>query len=72
MLGYGIGADADIGARVMIVKNLFASVGYRVWWNRMIDGNVTFHDANGLTDEFPLTEFQTFRHGLTFGLNYSF
>jgi hypothetical protein len=38
----------------------------------MIDGNVTFHDANGLTDEFPLTQFQTFRHGLTFGVNYSF
>jgi hypothetical protein len=72
MLGYGIGADADIGARVMIVKNFFASVGYRVWWNRMIDGNVTFHDATGATNEFPLTEFQTFRHGLTFGVNYSF
>jgi hypothetical protein len=72
MLGYGIGADADVGARVMIVKNLFASVGYRVWWNRMVHGNVTFHNASGLSDEFPLTEFQTFRHGLTFGLNYSF
>jgi len=72
MLGYGIGADADIGARLMIVKNFFASVGYRIWWNRMLHGNVTFHDASGLSDEFPLTEFQTFRHGLTFGLNYSF
>ena len=72
MLGYGIGADADIGARFMIIKNLFASVGYRIWWNRMLDGNVTFHNSNGSSDEFPLTEFQTFRHGLTFGLNYSF
>ena len=72
MLGYGIGADADIGARFMIIKNFFASVGYRIWWNRMLDGNVTFHNANGASDEFPLTEFQTFRHGLTFGLNYSF
>ncbi len=72
MLGYGIGADADIGARFMIIKNLVASVGYRVWWNRMLDGNVTFHDVNGVTDEFPLTEFQSFRHGLTLGLNYSF
>jgi len=72
MLGYGIGADADIGARFMIIKNFFASVGYRIWWNRMLDGNVTFHSANGSSDEFPLTEFQTFRQGLTFGLNYSF
>ena len=72
MLGYGIGADADIGARFMIIKNFFASVGYRIWWNRMLDGNVTFHSANGTSDEFPLTELQTFRQGLTFGLNYSF
>ena len=72
MLGYGIGADADIGMRFMIVRNFFANVGYRVWWNRMLDGNVTFHNADGLSDEFSLTEFQSFRHGLTFGLNYSF
>ena len=72
MLGYGIGADADIGARFIIIKNFFASVGYRIWWNRMLDGNVTFHNSNGTSDEFPLTELQTFRQGLTFGLNYSF
>jgi hypothetical protein len=72
MVGYGIGADADVGARVMIIRNLYANVGYRVWWNRTLDGHVTFHGANGMSDEFPLTEFQSFRHGLTFGLNYSF
>ncbi|HKT34827.1 MAG TPA: hypothetical protein VJR03_08330 [Nitrospira sp.] len=72
MLGYGVGADADIGARFMIIRNLFASLGYRVYWNRMVHGNVTFHDASGLTDEFPLTQFQTLRYGLTFGLNYAF
>ena len=72
MLGYGIGADADIGARFMIIRNFFASVGYRVYWNRMVNGNVTFHDANGLTDEFPLTQFQSLRYGVTFGLNYAF
>lgn len=72
MLGYGIGADADVGARLMIIRNLYANVGYRVWWNRMVDGHVTFHGANGMSDEFPLTEFQSLRHGLTFGLNYSF
>ena len=72
MLGYGIGADADVGLRFMIIKNFFANVGYRVWWNRMIDGNVKFFAATGQSDEFPLTEFQSFRHGLTFGLNYLF
>jgi hypothetical protein len=72
MLGYGIGADADVGVRVMIIRNFFANVGYRIWWNRMLDGNVTFHDATGMTNEFPLTEFQSFRHGLTFGVNYTF
>jgi hypothetical protein len=72
MLGYGIGADADVGARFMILKNLSASVGYRIWWNMMLDGNVTFHNANAPSSKFPLTEFQSYRQGLTFGLNYSF
>jgi hypothetical protein len=72
MLGYGMGADADVGLRFMIVRNLYANVGYRVWWNRMIDGTITFHNASVGSDEFPLTEFQSFRHGITFGLNYSF
>jgi len=72
MLGYGIGADADVGARFMILKNFYANVGYRVWWNYMVDGNVTFHNVGTSSDEFPLTQFQTFRHGLTFGLNYAF
>jgi hypothetical protein len=72
MVGYGFGADADVGARLMIVKNFYLNVGYRVWWNRTIDGHVTFHDAGGFSDEFPLAEFQSLRHGLTFGLNYAF
>jgi hypothetical protein len=72
MLGYGIGADADVGASFMIVRNLYANVGYRIWWNRIVDGNVTFYNAAGQSDEFPLTELQSVRHGLTFGLKYSF
>ncbi len=72
MVGYGFGADADVGARLMIVRNFYLNVGYRVWWNRTVDGHVTFHDATGSSQEFPLTEFQSFRHGLTFGLNYAF
>ena len=72
MVGYGIGADADVGARFMIVRNFYANVGYRVWWNRSVDGHVTFHNVAGPSDEFPLSQFQSLRHGLTFGLNYSF
>ena len=71
MLGVGIGADADVGARFMFTKNVGLNVGYRVWWNRMYDGNVTFHNV-GSSQEFPLTQFQSLRHGLTAGLNFTF
>jgi hypothetical protein len=71
MLGIGIGADADVGARFMFTKNVGLNVGYRVWWNRMYDGNVTFHNV-GSSQEFPLTQFQSLRHGLTAGLNFTF
>ena len=72
MLGVGFGADADIGARVYITKSLSAQVGYRVWWNRMIDGNWTSHLADGRSSTFPLVEMESLRHGLTAGINYSF
>ena len=71
MLGFGIGADADVGAKFMFTKNVGLTVGYRVWWNRMLDGDVTFHGVSG-SSEFPLTQFQSFRHGLTAGINFTF
>jgi len=71
MLGWGVGADADVGLRMMLVKNLFLNVGYRVWWNHAIDGNVTFHGVSG-SSEFPMTQFESFRQGLTAGLNFTF
>lgn len=71
MLGVGMGADADVGAKFMFTKNVGLTVGYRVWWNRMLDGNVTFNGVGG-SSEFPLTQFQSFRHGLTAGLNITF
>ena len=71
MLGVGIGADADVGAKFMFTKNVGLNVGYRVWWNRMLDGDVTFRGVSNST-EVPLTEFQSFRHGLTAGLNFTF
>ena len=72
MLGWGVGADADVGLRLNLVKNLFLNVGYRVWWNHAIDGTVTFHNAGAPSDSFPLTEFQSIRQGLTAGLNFTF
>jgi hypothetical protein len=71
MLGFGMGVDADVGAKFMFTNNVGLTVGYRVWWNRMIDGNVTFHGVSG-SSESPLTEFQSIRQGLTAGVNFTF
>jgi len=71
MLGFGIGADADMGAKFMFTKNVGLNVGYRVWWNHAIDGNVTFHGTSG-SSEYPLTQFDSLRHGLTAGINFTF
>jgi hypothetical protein len=71
MLGFGIGANADVGARFMFTQNIGLNVGYRVWWNHAVDGNVTFHNV-GSSQEFPLTQFDSLRHGLTAGLNFMF
>lgn len=72
MRGIGFGADADVGARVYFTKSLSGHVGYRVWWNRLIDGTWKSHPANGQTFSFPLVEMESLRHGLTAGLAYSF
>jgi hypothetical protein len=72
MLGVGMGVDADLGAKYMFTKNVGLNVGYRVWWNRTIDGNVTFHNVGAPSDSFPLTQFQSIRQGLTASLNYTF
>src|SRR6478735_1471235 len=32
MVGYGVGADADVGARFMITTNFSANVGYRMYY----------------------------------------
>ncbi|HSQ50894.1 MAG TPA: hypothetical protein VLL94_06460 [Nitrospiraceae bacterium] len=71
MEGWGVGADADVGLKLMLVTNVFLNVGYRVWWNRAIDGDATFHGVSG-SSEFPMTQFESFRQGLTAGLNFTF
>ena len=72
MEGWGVGADADVGLKLMLVKNIFLNVGYRVWWNYAIDGDVKFHNVGAPSDSFPLTQFQSIRQGLTAGLNFTF
>lgn len=57
MVGWGVGADADVGLRLMLIKNMFLNVGYRVWWNHAIDGTVTFHNAGAPSDSFPSPSF---------------
>jgi hypothetical protein len=72
MVGYGVGADADVGARFMITKNLAASLGYRLYYNRMFSGDLTVHPVTGSSESFPLTQFESLRHGFTAGLSFIF
>lgn len=72
MYGIGMGADADAGVKFYLTKSVSIDLGYRVWWNRMVDGNWKNHLNNGSSETFPLTQFQTIRHGATFGLTASF
>jgi hypothetical protein len=72
MVGYGVGADVDVGARFMITKNLAANLGYRLYYNRVLSGDLTVHPAAGSSDSFPLTQFESLRHGFTAGLSLIF
>jgi Protochlamydia outer membrane protein len=71
MLGFGVGADADVGARFMFTKSIGLNVGYRVWWNHAVDGTITAHGVSG-SAEYPLVQFDSLRHGLTAGINFTF
>lgn len=72
MYGVGIGADADAGLKFYLTKALSLDLGYRVWWNRMLDGTWKSHLTGGGSETFPMTQFQSIRHGATFGLTLSF
>ena len=72
MVGYGVGADADVGARFMITTNLAANLGYRMYYNRVLSGHLTSHPAVGSTESFPLTQFESLRHGFTASLSLIF
>lgn len=72
MVGYGVGADVDVGARFMITRNFSANLGYRLYYNRMLNGDLTVHPVAGSSESFPLTQFESLRHGLTAGLSFIF
>ena len=72
MVGYGVGANVDVGARFMITKNLAANLGYRLYYNRVLSGDLTVYPAAGSSDSFPLTQFESLRHGFTAGLSLIF
>jgi len=72
MVGYGVGADVDVGARFMITTNLAANLGYRLYYNRVLSGDLTVHPVAGSSDSFPLTQFESLRHGFTAGLSLIF
>jgi hypothetical protein len=72
MTGYGVGADVDVGARFMITNNFAANLGYRLYYNRAFSGDLTIHPAVGSSESFPLTQFESLRHGFTAGLSLIF
>lgn len=72
MVGYGVGADLDVGARFLITKNIAVNAGYRLYYNRVLSGELTTHPVSGSSASFPLTQFESLRHGVTAGLTLIF
>jgi hypothetical protein len=72
MTGVGIGTNADVNVRVMLLQRLYLTGGYRVWWTRVTDGDWKIYGVDGSTQSANLNEFQTLRHGPTVGLTYLF
>lgn len=72
MWGVGTSANADVGVKFMLTKQLALTGGYRVWWNRTYSGRWENHPVGSASESAPLKELQTIRHGATFGLTASF
>ena len=72
MTGTGIGADVDVGASYMVAPRFSINLGYRFWWNRITDGDVTVYPVGFASSTINLNEFETYRHGVTLGLRYTF
>jgi len=72
MTGTGIGADVDVGASYMMTPRFSINLGYRFWWNHVADGKVTVYPVGAAAGTINLNEFETYRHGMTLGLRYTF
>jgi hypothetical protein len=72
MTGTGIGADADVSASYLVTPRFSINLGYRFWWNHVKDGDVTQFAVGAAPITVNLNEFQTYRHGVTLGLRYTF
>jgi hypothetical protein len=72
MTGTGIGADVDMGANYLVTPRFSINLGYRFWWNRVVDGRITSHPVNFASSSVNLNDFQTFRHGVILGVSYTF
>jgi hypothetical protein len=72
MTGTGIGADVDVGASYMVTPRFSINLGYRLWWNQVVKGEVTVYPVAFAATTIDLNEFQTYRHGMTLGLRYTF
>ena len=72
MSGFGIGTDAEAGARYMFYRGWYLDAGYRVFWNYVWDGTLKFYPVGAPSGSAPLTEFQTIRYGVTLGISHTF
>ena len=72
MSGTGMGVNADVSASVMIINQLFVTVGYRYWWLEVTDGTWRNHPVSGASSTVNLNELRSIRQGVTLGLTYTF
>jgi hypothetical protein len=72
MSGTGMGVNVDVSASVMIINQLFVTVGYRYWWLEVTDGTWRNHPVSGASSTVNLNELRSIRQGVTLGLTYTF
>ena len=72
MWGIGLSATVEPTIKIMLTRHLALVGGYRVMWNRSYYGRWEVHGLGTGSENAPLTEFQTIRHGATVALTASF
>lgn len=72
MWGLGLGASVEPSIRIRLTNHLSLTGGYRVMWNRTYYGRWENRPIGSGSENAPLNEFQTLRHGVVVGLTGSF